>query len=247
MSNISLRGLYAITPDAPLPIATLVDQVGAAIAGGARVIQYRDKTHGRDERRQRAAALLACCRAAGVPLIVNDELDLAAELGADGVQLGRDDPDPQAARERLGETAIIGVSCYDQLALAEAAEAAGASYVAFGSFFPSTTKPHAVRPDAGLLTEARAATNSCSARVTQEAAAASRSPARAGRYQLSRLQPRRFGDRRGGCVGLDGNRMDIARTGRSFLPRQDRRSDDQDEKQSCMNAGTVAIHDRCAG
>ena len=155
MSNISLRGLYAITPDVPLPIATLVDQVGAAIAGGARVIQYRDKTHPPDERRRRATALLARCRAAGVPLIVNDELDLAVELGADGVHLGRDDPDPQAARERLGETAIIGVSCYDQLALAEAAEAVGASYVAFGSFFPSTTKPHAVRPDAGLLTEAR--------------------------------------------------------------------------------------------
>jgi len=155
MSNTSLRGLYAITPDAPLPIATLVDQVGAAIAGGARVIQYRDKIHERDERRQRAAALLACCRAAGVPLIVNDDLDLAVELGADGVHLGRDDPDPRAARERLGETAIIGVSCYDQLALAEAAAAAGASYVAFGSFFPSTTKPKAVRPDPSLLTEAR--------------------------------------------------------------------------------------------
>ena len=153
MSNTSLRGLYAITPDAPLPIATLVDQVGAAIAGGARVIQYRDKTYERHERRRRAAALLACCRAAGVPLIVNDDLDLAVELGADGVHLGRDDPDPRAARERLGETAIIGVSCYDQLALAAAA--AGASYVAFGSFFPSTTKPKAVRPDPGLLTEAR--------------------------------------------------------------------------------------------
>ena len=153
MSNTSLRGLYAITPDAPLTIATLVDQVGAAIAGGARVIQYRDKTYERHERRQRAAALLARCRVAGVPLIINDELDLAVELGADGVHLGRDDPDPRAARERLGETAIIGVSCYDQLALAEAA--AGASYVAFGSFFPSTTKPKAVRPDPGLLTEAR--------------------------------------------------------------------------------------------
>ena len=155
MTKTPLQGLYAITPDAPLPIATLVDQVDAAIAGGARVIQYRDKTHPPDERRRRAAALLARCRAAGVPLIVNDELDLAVELGADGVHLGRDDPDPRAARERLGETAIIGVSCYDQLALAETAAAAGTSYVAFGSFFPSTTKPKAVRPDPSLLTEAR--------------------------------------------------------------------------------------------
>ncbi|MGQ9831343.1 MAG: thiamine phosphate synthase [Thermochromatium sp.] len=150
------QGLYAITPDTPpLAIATLVAQVSLVIAGGARVIQYRDKIHTRDERRRRAAALLACCRAAGVPFILNDDLDLAVELGADGVHLGRDDPDPRLARERLGETAIIGVSCYDQLALAEAAESAGASYVAFGSFFPSTTKPKAARPDPGLLTEAR--------------------------------------------------------------------------------------------
>ncbi|MCK7575446.1 MAG: thiamine phosphate synthase [Chromatiales bacterium] len=155
MTKTPLQGLYAITPDAPLPIATLVEQVGAAIAGGARVIQYRDKTHPPDERRRRAAALLVHCRAAGVPLIVNDDLDLAVELGADGVHLGRDDPDPRAARKRFGETAIIGVSCYDQLALAEAAADAGADYVAFGSFFPSTTKPKAVRPDPGLLTEAR--------------------------------------------------------------------------------------------
>ncbi|BCU05596.1 thiamine phosphate synthase [Allochromatium tepidum] len=155
MTKTPLQGLYAITPDAPLPLATLVDQVGAAITGGARVIQYRDKTHPPDERRRRAGALLARCRVAGVPLIVNDDLELAVELGADGVHLGRDDPDPNAARERLGEAAIIGVSCYDQLALAEAAAAAGASYVAFGSFFPSTTKPKAVRPDPGLLTEAR--------------------------------------------------------------------------------------------
>lgn len=155
MTKTPLQGLYAITPDTPLPLATLVDQVGAAIVGGVRVIQYRDKTHGHDERRLRAATLLACCREAGVPLIVNDELDLAVELGADGVHLGRDDPNPRTARERLGASAIIGVSCYDQIALAEAAEAAGASYVAFGSFFPSTTKPKAVRPDPGLLTEAR--------------------------------------------------------------------------------------------
>ncbi|QGU33900.1 thiamine phosphate synthase [Thermochromatium tepidum] len=155
MTKTQLRGLYAITPDAPLPLATLVDQVGAAIAGGARLIQYRDKTHPPDERHRYATALLACCRAAGVPLIINDDLELAAVLGADGVHLGRDDPDPRLARKRLGESAIIGVSCYDQLALAEAAQAAGASYVAFGSFFPSPTKPNAVRPAPDLLTAAR--------------------------------------------------------------------------------------------
>lgn len=155
MTPTPLHGLYAITPDTALPLATLIEQVSAAIAGGAQLIQYRDKTHGRDERRRRASALLAGCRAAGALLIINDDLDLAVALGADGVHLGRDDPDPRTARERLGTSAIIGVSCYDQLALAETAAAAGASYVAFGSFFPSPTKPNAARPNLSLLTEAR--------------------------------------------------------------------------------------------
>lgn len=154
-----LVGLYAITPDRsdagarsgePLP-----DLVARAIQGGARIIQYRDKGRDPGRRRVEAAGFLAQCRAAGIPLIINDDLELAAAVGADGVHLGHDDPDPASARERLGPNALVGVSCYDRLELALAAERAGASYLAFGSFFPSPTKPNAARPAPGLLTEAR--------------------------------------------------------------------------------------------
>jgi thiamine-phosphate pyrophosphorylase len=148
-----LRGLYAITPEGTAPLA---DQIAEAIRGGARLVQYRNKGGDLDARRREAVSLLAICRVAKVPLIINDDLELATELGADGVHLGREDADPCEARARLSADAIIGVSCYDQLELAEAAQAAGASYVAFGSFFPSPTKPHAVRPRPDLLTEARA-------------------------------------------------------------------------------------------
>lgn len=145
-----LRGLYAITAET----SSVVD-VGLAIAGGARLIQYRNKHAGATERQDTARALLALCRAAGVPLVINDDLALALRIGADGVHLGRDDADPREAREQLGPGALIGVSCYDDLARAERAGAAGASYVAFGSFFPSPTKPQAVPAPLGLLREAR--------------------------------------------------------------------------------------------
>lgn len=159
--NRSLRGLYAVTPDPP-PDATgaddqrLIAQVAQAIVGGARLIQYRAKSLDPEQRRAQATELAALCRRADIPLIINDDLELALAVGASGVHLGRDDGDPATARGRLGPNAIIGVSCYDSLALAESAVAAGASYVAFGSFFPSTVKPGAVRPSPALLTRARA-------------------------------------------------------------------------------------------
>lgn len=153
--TVALHGLYAITPDTSHHPSVLAEQVAAAISGGAGVIQYRCKGADAPRRRAQGEALLDVCRAHGIPLIINDDLDLACALGAEGVHLGRDDDDPRAARERLGAQAIIGVSCYDQLARAEAAQAAGATYVAFGSFFPSQVKPHAVRADPGLLSLAR--------------------------------------------------------------------------------------------
>jgi thiamine-phosphate pyrophosphorylase len=157
-----LRGLYVITPERTAtrpadPGPPLVELVTSAIQGGARVVQYRDKGPGWSRRQAEAAALLALCRGAGIPLIVNDDVELAAAVGADGVHLGRHDADPRRARAVLGPDAVIGVSCYDRLDLALAAEQAGAGYVAFGSFFPSPTKPHAVRPGPDLLTEARRA------------------------------------------------------------------------------------------
>lgn len=150
-----LDGLYLITPDTADNPDVLAEQVAQAISGGARLLQYRNKGADRQLRRDQAIAVLGVCRAAGVPLVINDDVVLAAEIGADGVHLGRDDGDPIAARRRLGADAIIGVSCYDDMDPAQAAERAGASYVAFGSFFPSATKPHAVRASSGLLSTAR--------------------------------------------------------------------------------------------
>jgi thiamine-phosphate pyrophosphorylase len=153
-----LRGLYTITPEHLGPVESLTLQVELAILGGARIVQYRDKSGsgGDPQRRVEAAcALRAVCHAGGIPLIVNDDMALASAAGADGVHLGRDDAPPDEARRRLGPRAIIGVSCYDRLDLAEAAQGAGADYVAFGSFFPSSTKPHAVYADPDLLRRAR--------------------------------------------------------------------------------------------
>lgn len=143
--NDPLHGLYLITPDTDAGPDILSGQVGQAISGGARLVQYRSKSPRDDLRLAQAGAVLAVCRAAGVPLLINDDVELAVRIGADGVHLGRDDADPAQTRARLGASAIIGVSCYDDLALAQHAQAAGASYVAFGSFFPSPTKPHARR------------------------------------------------------------------------------------------------------
>jgi len=150
-----LAGLYAITPEDP-DTSRLVDRVRACLEGGARAIQYRAKALAPDARRAQAQALARLCRDHDVPLIVNDSIELALEVGADGVHLGRDDGDTRAARNRLGNR-IIGVSCYDEPARALQAAAEGADYVAIGSVFPSSTKPGAVRAQLSLLAEARAA------------------------------------------------------------------------------------------
>ncbi len=147
------RGPYAIT-DSRLG-ERLLDAVAQAIAGGAVVVQYRDKGGDTARRQHEATQLLALCRHRGVPLIINDDLALAVAVGADGIHLGREDVDLAAARRQLGPDAIIGISCYDSLARAQAAAIAGADYVAFGSFFPSSTKPQAVRAPITLLREAR--------------------------------------------------------------------------------------------
>lgn len=146
-----LQGLYAITPAVPKTSLPLKEQVAEAIAGGARLIQYRDKSADPGKRLCEALALLAVCRTADVPFIVNDDLDLALQIGADGIHLGRDDADPREARERLGSEAIVGISCYDQLPRAIHAQEIGADYVAFGRLFPSSTKPLAVQATPELL------------------------------------------------------------------------------------------------
>lgn len=155
MTRAWQRGLYAITDPGLLTGPDWLDQVEAALAGGASLLQYRDKDADTPLRRERAAALLARCRAHGVPLLINDDVELATALGADGVHLGRDDSTIEAARAQLGPRAIIGVSCYNHLPCALTAAAAGADYVAFGRFFPSRTKPHAVQAETALLHRAR--------------------------------------------------------------------------------------------
>lgn len=150
-----VAGLYAIADPAALPIAGLPGAVAMAIAGGAALVQYRDKASDAATRQRLAEQLAALCRHHTVTFIVNDDPDLAAAVGADGVHLGRDDPDLASARRMLGPRALIGVSCYNELARAEAAAALGADYVAFGSFHASSVKPQAVQADIRLLREAK--------------------------------------------------------------------------------------------
>jgi thiamine-phosphate pyrophosphorylase len=146
------RGLYLVTPDEP-DTGRLLDRV-AAVLGEASLLQYRNKGASPALRSEQARALLPLCRAAGVPLIVNDDADLAHAIGAAGVHLGEHDGAVHHARAVLSEAAIVGVSCYDDPGRAHAAAAAGASYVAFGAFFASTTKPGARRAASSLLREA---------------------------------------------------------------------------------------------
>ena len=147
-----LHGLYAISDG---PRADLLDACAAALEGGAGVLQYRDKSADAARRLGEARALRALCARYRVPLIVNDDVELALAIGADGVHLGEHDPDPARARARLGTQAIIGVSCYDSLERARRFAAAGVDYLAFGAFFPSPTKPAARRATADLLRSAR--------------------------------------------------------------------------------------------
>jgi thiamine-phosphate pyrophosphorylase len=148
-------GLYAITDSRLLARGTLIEQVSRAIDGGAALIQYREKHRPREECGHDARALATLCRERNIPLIINDDIELAAACGAAGVHLGRDDVPVSRARRRLGRQAIIGVSCYNQLERAQTAAGMGASYVAFGRFFSSNTKPGAVQALPALLTQAR--------------------------------------------------------------------------------------------
>ena len=147
------RGLYAITAG---PRRDLIAACDAALAGGATLLQYRDKTRDAARRVEEANSLVALAARYGVPLIVNDDVELAATVGAAGVHLGEDDVDIASARAVLGADAIIGVSCYDSIGRARDLAAQGASYLAFGAFFASPTKPHARRATTALLREAKA-------------------------------------------------------------------------------------------
>jgi thiamine-phosphate pyrophosphorylase len=149
------HGLYAIT-DAGFRGKAIEHQVEMAIRGGARVIQYRDKSRDASLRHAEAQAILAVCHRFDIPFLINDDVELAAAIGADGVHLGSEDTALSAARAQLGPEAIIGVSCYNRFELAERAVTAGADYVAFGRFFTSQSKPLAVGAGMDLLHRGRA-------------------------------------------------------------------------------------------
>lgn len=148
------RGLYAITND--LDDDALLAAVEAAIEGGAVLLQYRDKRRALLEKQALGRRLVELCHGLNVPLIVNDDIELAAQLDADGVHLGRDDAGIAAARAALGPGAIVGVSCYNSLELARRAQELGASYAAFGRFFPSNSKPGATPASLETLRLAKA-------------------------------------------------------------------------------------------
>jgi thiamine-phosphate pyrophosphorylase len=150
-----IAGLYAVTPDIA-DTGLLVRKVDAAIRGGATVVQYRNKRADAALRLAQASALARLPAMRDAWLIVNDDAAVAAAVGADGVHLGEGDAAIDAARAIVGRDRVIGISCYDDVTRARVAVAAGADYVAFGSFFASTTKPAARRADRALLASARA-------------------------------------------------------------------------------------------
>jgi thiamine-phosphate pyrophosphorylase len=150
-----LRGLYAITPER-IDAALLEAQVAAALRGGARFVQYRDKTRDAAQQAAIARSLRALCHRHNARLIVNDNLELAIAVDADGVHLGGTDGDLAAARRALGPNRLLGASCYANFDLARRAVAAGADYVAFGAVYPSPTKPLAPLAPLSLFTRCRA-------------------------------------------------------------------------------------------
>ena len=149
-----IHGLYAITDPGLTPDERLLPAAEAALFGGARLLQYRDKTASQDQRRRRASQLRGLCHEYDAQFIVNDDPALAAEVGADGVHIGQSDGGIAAARALLGDRRIIGVTCHGDLALARAAAEAGADYLAMGRFFPSRTKPQAPPAEIASLAQA---------------------------------------------------------------------------------------------
>ncbi|MBM3346330.1 MAG: thiamine phosphate synthase [Betaproteobacteria bacterium] len=155
VSRPPVHGLYAITPD-DADTARLIIRVRAALEGGAAVVQYRNKSADSALRHVQAGALAILCRQHGVPLIVNDHLELALTIDADGLHLGAADGDIAAARRALGAGRLLGVSCYNRFDLALAARDAGADHIAFGAAFVSLTKPDAVHAPLALYRRAQA-------------------------------------------------------------------------------------------
>jgi thiamine-phosphate pyrophosphorylase len=152
---MKMKGLYLVTPDWE-DTGRLLDVTQQALTAGATLVQYRNKTAGDALRGEQAAALLALCRRHGRPLVINDHVELCLRLDADGVHVGGTDAPVAAVRAALGPDRIVGASCYGQLALAQAAQDAGASYVAFGGFYRSKVKVYEVSTPADIVARAKA-------------------------------------------------------------------------------------------
>ena len=149
-----IRGLYAITPDRT-DDDLLISQVEQVINGGVKLIQYRAKTIGKNQKKIQASALKALCDKRNVKLIINDDIELSMHLDTFGVHLGKDDDTINKARKILGPNKCIGASCYNSIDRAKEAHKQSADYIAFGAFYPTPTKPHAPRASAELIAQAR--------------------------------------------------------------------------------------------
>lgn len=153
---MSLKGLYAITDESLTPKETILEQVERALEGGIALLQFRDKTATDDEIETLTIHLLHLCRLHGVPFVIDDRPYLAQKIGADGLHIGKDDMPLKEARS-IFTKGFIGVSCYGSVRKALEAEEEGADYVAFGSFFPSPTKPHSGIVSMSVLAKAKEA------------------------------------------------------------------------------------------
>jgi len=155
ISSNQLQGLYAITDEHLISEQDFDRKVEQALQGGANIIQYRDKSNDTKKRQQQAHSLRQLCEQYNALCIINDDIQLAKTVKAHGVHLGKNDASLSTAREALGENAVIGVSCYNDLSLALSAEKKGASYVAFGAIFPSPTKPDATVAGLDIISQAK--------------------------------------------------------------------------------------------
>ena len=152
---LKLAGIYAVTDEQLITEEKFNRAIEAALQGGVKIIQYRDKSSDRQKRFKQAKNLCSLCRQYEAISIINDDLELAKTVNADGVHLGKNDASPKEARQTLGSDAIIGVSCYNSLSTALLAEKNTANYVAFGTMFPSPTKPDAKPADLNIISEAK--------------------------------------------------------------------------------------------
>ncbi len=153
--KFEIKGLYAITDTANLSSEIMLTRTEEILRAGAKLLQYRNKQADEDSRLKEANQLLHLCRQYSVPLIINDDIALTVQTGADGVHLGKTDSTIADARECLGNSVMIGCSCYNDLDRAQQASKSGADYIVFGAFFPSPTKPEAAHATPDIIQTAK--------------------------------------------------------------------------------------------